>query len=268
MTALTRDVAIAGVGYSELFRGPSPPPRALTFAAARAALDDCGLTGVDIDGIFEYKFGAESPGAQDAARMIGSPNLAAFADIMGTGPSGLAAPLAGVMAVASGVCETVLAYRCITRDAGYTGGMVEGPDRVGGTAQFLTPYGYLGGIMVNMAMQKRRRIAEFGGSAEDFGQIALNARRWSALNPRAALRDPITMDDYLSSRPIVDPLLLLDCDYPVSASVATVITTLERARDLRQAPVVVEAMSFGTGPRCDWVFGDDYLFGGTIPCAR
>jgi acetyl-CoA acetyltransferase len=76
------------------------------------------------------------------------------------------------------------------------------------------------------------------------------------------------MDDYLASRYIVDPLRLLDCDYPVNGSVATVITTAERARDLRQKPVIVDSMSFGTGGQVDWVFGSDYLYGGTTTCSK
>ncbi|MBL7488189.1 thiolase family protein [Frankia sp. AgB1.9] len=268
MSALSRDVAIVGVGYSPLSRDGTPLPRRLAYAAVSEALADAGLPGAAVDGIFEYKFGPESPGAQDVARMIGAPNLTAFADIMPTNPSGLAGPLAGVMAVASGVCETVLAFRCLTRAAGHTGGVRTGPDRIGGADQFLTPYGYLGGILMNMALVKQRWMAQYGRGEEDFGRIAVNARRWSALNPRAVLRDPISMDDYLGSRMIADPLRLLDCDYPVNGAVATVITTAERARDLCQRPVLIDSMAYGTGPEVDWIFGADYLYGGTIPCAQ
>ena len=268
MTALSRDVAVSGVGYSDLSRDGRPNSRQLTFAAVTAALADAGVKGADVDGIFEYKFGPESPGTQDVARMIGAPNLAAFADIMPTNPSGLAGPLAGIMAVASGVCETVVSYRCLTREAGYTGGVKVGPDRIGGQDQYLTPYGYLGGIIMNMALLKRRWMAEYGRTEEDFGRVAVNARRWSALNPRAVLRDPVSMEDYLESRMIAEPLRLLDCDYPINGAVATVITTAERARDLRSRPVLVDSMSYGTGARVDWIFGDDYLYGGAFPCAE
>ncbi|MCU1344890.1 MAG: hypothetical protein JWL70_1156, partial [Acidimicrobiia bacterium] len=268
MTSLTRDVAFVGVGYSELSRAGAANPRALTFAAVSEALTDAGLTGADVDGIFEYRFGPESPSAQEVARLIGAIDLAAFADIFATGPSGLASALAGAMAVASGVCETVVVYRCMTREAGYMGGMVGGGEQYSDQNQFLFPYGYLGGIIVNMAMAKQRWLAQYGRTEEDFGHLAINARRWAGLNPRAMLRDPLTMDDYLSSRYVVDPLRLLDCDYPINGSVATIITTAERARDLRQKPVILDAMSYGTGQECDWVFGTDFLYGGTVPCAE
>lgn len=268
MSSLTRPVAIAGVGYSQLSRKGEPNPNSLAITAAKAALSDAGLSTTDVDGIFEYKFGPESPGAQDMARLLGIPDLAAFADIMASNPSGLGGALAGVMAVASGACETVLVFRCLTRAAGHTGGLASGPELVGGRDQFLTPYGYLGGILVNLAMKKRRWMDEYGRPEDDFGRIAVNARRWSALNPRAVLRDEVTMDDYLSSRMVVDPLRVLDCDYPVNGAVATVITTAERAADLRQPAVLVDAMTYATGRGADWVFGVDFLYGGAFECAN
>lgn len=139
MSGLARPVAIAGVGYSELSRKGEPHPDALALTAARAALADAGVRTSDIDGIFEYKFGPESPGAQDMARLLGVPDLAAFADIMASNPSGLGGVLAGVMAVASGACETVLVFRCLTRSAGHQGGVASGPETVSGRDQFLTP---------------------------------------------------------------------------------------------------------------------------------
>lgn len=268
MSSLTRPVAIAGVGYSELTRKGEPNPNVLALTAARAALSDAGLDACDVDGIFEYKFGPESPGAQDMARLLGVPDLAAFADIMASNPSGLAGALAGVMAVASGVCETVLVFRCLTRAAGHQGGVAAGPETVAGRDQFLTPYGYLGGVLVNLALKKQRWMSEYGRPEDDFGHIAVNARRWSALNPRAVLREEVTMEDYLSSRMVVDPLRVLDCDYPVNGAVATVITTAERAADLRQPAVLVDAMTYATGRGADWMFDVDFLYGGAFDCGK
>jgi acetyl-CoA acetyltransferase len=259
---------VVGVGFSPFTREGTPDPRQLTFTAVMDALADAGLRGHDVDGIFEYKFGPESPTAQQVARLIGAPNLAAFADIMPNNPSGLGGPMAAVMAVASGMCETVVAFRCLTREAGYSGGVKAGPDIVTGPDQHLTPYGYAGGIIVDMALAKRRWMAEYHRGEEDFGRIAVNARRWSALNPRAVLREPISMDDYLGARMIADPLRILDCDYPVNGACATIFTTVPRARDLQQEPVLVESMAYGTGPQVDWVFAGDFLYGGTIPCAE
>jgi acetyl-CoA acetyltransferase len=265
---LARDVAVVGVGYSAISRKGEPDSRGLTFDALSAALSDAGLVGSDVDAIFEYKFGPESPTAQEAARLIGAPDLAAFGDLMPSGPSGLAGSLMAAMAVASGMCETAVAFRSITRAAGHMGGVAEGGEVISDQSQYLLPYGYLGGVLVGMALTKRRWLAEYQRTEEDFGQIALAARRWAALNPRAALRAPLTMDDYLSSPKVADPLRVLDCDYPVNGAAASVFTTAERARDLRQRPVQIDAMSYGTGAEVDWLFGKNFLYGGTGDCAR
>ena len=111
-------------------------------------------------------------------------------------------------------------------------------------------------------------MAEYGRPEDDFGRIAINARQWAALNPRAVLRDKLTMDDYLSARMVAEPLRVLDCDYPINGAVATVITTAERAADLRQPPVLVDAMAYGTGKSADWIFDTDFLYGGTVDCAN
>jgi acetyl-CoA acetyltransferase len=266
-----REVAVVGVGYSDITRRGDPDIRVLTRDAALDALTDAGLVATDLDAIFEYSFGimrGDSPIAVGAQRLLGVPNLTAFNDIMGSGPSGLASAMDAAMAIAAGACETALVYRTITREAGHNGALREGPTRAPGAMQFAAPYGYGGGIILAMAMRKRRRIAELGGSVEDYGQIALNARQWAALNPRAMFRDPITMDDYLDSRVIADPLVLFDCDYPVNAACAAILTTAEHAADLRQPAVLVDALAYGTGSRPDWLYTDDFLFGGTIPCAR
>jgi acetyl-CoA acetyltransferase len=122
--------------------------------------------------------------------------------------------------------------------------------------------------MMSIAMKMRRRMEEFATTQEDFGQVAVNARRWSKDNERAVLRDEVTMEDYLSSRPITEPLLLLDCDYPVSGSVAAILTTRERAVDLAKRPVFVDALAYGTGANPDWVFAEDIMFRGCLPAAR
>jgi acetyl-CoA acetyltransferase len=271
VSGLTRSVAVVGVGYSPITRGGEHDVRRLTLTACRAALDDAGLQPNDVDAIVEYQFGGasgDSPMAVGAQRLLGISNLNVFNDIMGSGPSGLASAMDAAMAVASGACETALVYRCITRSAGHTGALRTGPVSASGADQFSAPYGLGGGIIHTMGMRKQRRIFELGGSSEDYGRIAINARTWAADNERAVLRDPISMDDYLASRSIADPLLLLDCDYPVNGACAAILTTAERAADLAQQPVLVDSLAYGTGANPDWVYGDDLLFGGTRECSR
>jgi acetyl-CoA acetyltransferase len=261
-----RKVAVSGVGYSEVTRGGDPAPEYLTLVAANNAMKDAGLTGKDIDGIFQYSFGIDAPNAIYVQRGLGIDNLVVFQDIMGSGPSGLAGAMAAYASVASGICETAIVYRGITRTAGSTGKISLTPPPptpgAGGMAAG-TVYG-VNGLIPTMGMRMRRRIHDYKASIEDYGHIAVNARRWGSMNERAVLRAEISMEDYLNSRLLADPLHLLDCDYPVNGACAVVITTAERAESLRTKPVYIDSMAYGTGRNPDWVVGDDFLFGGTI----
>ncbi|MCH7929612.1 MAG: thiolase family protein, partial [Proteobacteria bacterium] len=258
-----RPVAIAGVGYSAISREDGPRIERLAVEACKNAIDDAGVAVEDIDGVFDYAFGFDSPDCHYIQRALGIPDLAAYADIGAMGPSGLGGALTGITAVASGACETAVVFRAITRAAGHTGtsraGGGEQLGQMGSSMQFTMPYGHFP-IIPTIGMMMRRRIEELGGSQEDYGYISLNGRRWAAMNERAVLREPITMEDYLNSRILADPLRLFDCDYPVSGANAVVITSAERARDLPQKPAIVDAMAYATGPAADWLQTEDFLF--------
>ena len=267
MTQLGREVAIVGVGYSRLSRGDDPDPRKLTYDASLDALADAGLAATEVDGIYHFFHEVgESPPSAWLQRQLGIPNLNGYLDFS-NGPSGMGPPMVAAMAVAAGICEVALAYRTLPQRQG-NNARVTMSNEVSGPRQFTDVYGHGAGILANYALKKRRRMAELGVSAEEFGLIAINARRWAALNQRALFRTPITMDEYLSSRVIVDPLLLYDCDYPINGSCALLITTAERAGDLRHKPVWFDAMAWGTGAGADLNFMDDYLYGGSIDCSR
>ncbi|MGX7678855.1 thiolase family protein [Jatrophihabitans sp. DSM 45814] len=262
-----RKVAISGVGYSKVTRAGDPAPERLTLQATNNAMKDAGLTGKDIDGIFQYSFGIDAPNAIYVQKGLGIDNLVIFQDIMGSGPSGLAGAMSAYSAVASGACETAIVYRGITRSAGSTGKISTTPPPPTPGAGGMAAGGIYGvnGLIPTMGMRMRRRIHDFAGATiEDYGQIAVNARKWGSMNDRAVLRDEITMDDYLNSRLLADPLHLLDCDYPVNGACAVVITTAERAADLPTKPVYIDSAAYGTGRNPDWVTADDFLFGGTI----
>ena len=107
-----------------------------------------------------------------------------------------------------------------------------------------------------LALHARRHMHLYGTTKEQLGWLAVNSRRNAALNPRAAFRDPLTMDDYLSARMISNPFGLLDCDVPVDGSVAFVVSTADAAPDCDH-PVRVEACggSLGLG---GWDQRSDY----------
>ena len=269
MNRAGREVAVVGVGYSDVTRRGEPDIRVMTHDAALDALGDAGLVATDLDAIFEYSFGmmrGDSPIAVRAQRLLGVPNLTAFNDIMGTGPSGLASAMDAAMAISAGACETALVYRTITREAGHNGGLHEGPTRAARPDA------------VRRAVRLRRRDHPRDGDEE--ASPHRRARRVGrGLRPdraqRPALGRAVSTRDVPRRRSrwtttsarasIADPLLLFDCDYPVNAACAAVLTTAERAADLRQPAVLVDALAYGTGSRPDWLYTDDFLFGGTDP---
>src|SRR5204863_1652990 len=100
-----------------------------------------------------------------------------------------------------------------------------------------------------VAMQAQRYMHDHGATSEDFGRVSVAARRHAATNPKAWFyQQPITLEDHQQSRWIVEPLHLLDCCQESDGAVAIVVTSDERARDLRQPAVVIEAAAQGAGP--------------------
>ena len=98
------------------------------------------------------------------------------------------------------------------------------------------------------AFWARRHMHEFGTTPEHFGAIAVAARKHAARNPQARFyQQPITMDDYLNCRMVVDPIRLFDCCLETDGACAVVVTSAERARDLRHPPSYIRAMAQGTG---------------------
>ena len=108
--------------------------------------------------------------------------------------------------------------------------------------QFEQPFG-LAGPPTGYALAATRHMHEYGTTSEQLAELAVSTRKWAQLNPRAIMRDPLTVDDVLGSRMISWPLHLLDCCLVTDAGGAVVVTSAERARDLPKQPVYV----LGTG---------------------
>ena len=92
----------------------------------------------------------------------------------------------------------------------------------------------------------------YGVTTEQLAQIALNARRNAARNPKAIYRDPMSFDDYLNARMISTPLRLFDCDVPCDGATAVIVSRRELAEDMAQPPVYIEAMGAALHDRTNW----------------
>lgn len=204
--------------------------RALEAEVIRQALDDAGLTLADVDGV------AHAWSSLDLAEFLGISPV--FTEATYTGGSGYELYVEkAAAAIAAGLAETIVVVYGATprgdRRRG-TGGWVEQP---GPRDEWEVPYGL--GLMGSYALAASRHMAQYGTTSEQLAAIAVNTRKWAALNPNAKLRDPLTVDDVLASPQICTPLHLLDCCLVTDGAGAVVVTSAERARDLAKPPVYV-----------------------------
>ncbi|MEV8434874.1 acetyl-CoA acetyltransferase [Streptomyces chartreusis] len=204
--------------------------RALEARVIKAALDDAGLTLADVDGV------AHTDSSLDLAEFLGIAPVFSEATYNGGSSFELYVEKAAA-AIAAGLAETVLIVYAATprgdrRRGG--GGWVDPP---GPRDEFEVPYGL--GLIGSYALAANRHMSRYGTTSEQLAAIAVNTRRWAAMNPRARLREPITVDDVLSSAQVCTPLRLLDCCLVTDGAGAVVVTSAERARDLRKPPVYV-----------------------------
>ncbi|WP_243866616.1 thiolase C-terminal domain-containing protein [Actinophytocola oryzae] len=249
------DVAITGIGASEIGRRLMVSPLALTVRACERAVANAGLSFSDIDGLSTY------PGAGQVAG-FGEGGLTALEAALGLrptwynggsetfGPGG--SVIAAMLAVASGLARHVLCYRTVwesTYGELVKRGRIRPPG--GRTTSWLVPFGATSAAHT-LAQNAGRHFHRYGTTRETLGWIALNQRANAALNPDAIYRDPMTMDDYLTARPITTPFGLYDCDVPCDASVAVVVSAKETACDLPRPPVFVEAVGTQIIERIEW----------------
>ncbi len=233
-------VAVAGIGSTGFSRSSDRTPLANAIQAATAAVRDAGLTAADIDGIV-MPGEPGGPGPNVVASALG---LARVSHFSRTAPVAMFAFADAVHAVFAGACDSALvvypymrlpwASRQAANDPfrrHMAVGMATVPESIANAA------GY--------AAWASRYLAEYGVSRDAFARVAVNMRANAARNELAAITTPLTIADYYEARMIREPLGMLDMDLPVDGADAFVITTTERARDLRQPPVLVHAATTG-----------------------
>jgi acetyl-CoA acetyltransferase len=246
---------LSGMGRSAIGRRLMVDPLSLTVDACLAAVEDAGLTLDDIDGLSTYP-GAGSMGmseggitAVEEALRIHPTWINGGFDLPGPGGSIVAA----MLAVAGGLCRHVLCFRTVWESTFAAlrlhpggGGRVSGAMH-----EHRLPFGAASAAQW-IGMNANQYLHRYGATREMLGWIALNGRANAARNPAAIYRDPLTMDDYLSARPITSPFGLYDCDVPCDASIAVVVSDASVAVDLPRPAVRVEAVGTQITERISW----------------
>jgi acetyl-CoA acetyltransferase len=208
--------------------------RALEVSMVLAALDDAGLTLADVDGV------CHTESAVGFAEYLGVHPT--FTDSTMTGGSSYEVHLEhAAAAIAAGLCEVVVSVYASTPRSDRTQKrrvqrrFPAGPNPM---AEWEWPFG-LRMPMGPYALAASRHMHQFGTTSEQLAQIAVSTREWASKNPRARYQTPLTIDEVLESPMQVSPLHLLDCCLVTDGAGAFVMTSAERARSLRQAPVYV-----------------------------
>lgn len=198
--------------------------------AAKAALEDAGLSMRDVDGLLVAgMWGNPGPGLLPSVTLgeyLGI--VPRFADTTNIGGSAFEAHVAhAAMAIEKGYCDVALIVYGSTQRSERSRTLGGRPSIL--TMQFENVWGLpqpVGGY----AMAARRHMHEFGTTEEQLAEIAVATRHWASLNPDATMREPITIDDVMGSTPIADPLKRLDCCLVTDGAGAIVMTTAENAR--------------------------------------
>ena len=237
--------AIVGVGATPYSKNSGVSTLTMALHAISAAVEDAGLTLDDIDGVACHRVNDSAP-ASIVAESIGKQDLHFFLDQFGGGSTSHAIVGAAAMAVATGQAECVVCWRSVNARSEFRMGGTGRPPPDQLEFQYQYPYGYAHPPQ-QFAMIASEYMINYGATYEDFGSVAIAQRWYAERNERALMRTPLTMDDYLASRWIVEPLRLFDCCLETDAGIAVVITSAERARDLRQTPVTISGAMWGSG---------------------
>jgi acetyl-CoA acetyltransferase len=248
MTGFKRDAAcVVGIGRSEWGPRGALAGKGISRLALEAIHDACrdaGLDHRDVDGFSGYCDEANLPA--DFAVSLGSRDLRYSGLVWGGRGSGLPGAVANAyMAVATGVAQCVVVVRSLVQVA-RLGQSVASGTRLGDAlplpASYTTPFGMALPAAI-YALKARRHMALYGTTTDHFAEITINARRNAVRNPDARFREEISVGEHHDSRLICDPLRLLDCCMESDGAAAVIVTSPERARDLRSTPVLIRAVS-------------------------
>jgi acetyl-CoA acetyltransferase len=273
---IEKRAAVTGVGQSDVGRRLGREPLELTIDACLNAIEHAGLTTHDIDGLSTYpgSAGGVPPGftgagayeLMDALRL----NLGWYNGGLETSGQ-LGSVINACLAVGAGLANHVLCFRSVWegsaqgskgRAAVMPGGGGDGGGmKAAGFLQWNLTFS-VPSAAIWIALFAQRHMHLYGTTREQMAWIALNARRNAEVNPKAIYRDPMSMDDYMAARTISTPFCLYDCDVPCDGATAIIVSRLDRARDMPNRPLRVEAVGAAINGRPSW---DQYEDLSTMP---
>jgi acetyl-CoA acetyltransferase len=246
---MTQQAAIVGIGQTEFSKNSGRSELQLAAEASLAALEDAGLDPADVDGMITFTL--DPSDEIGLARCLGVRDLAYTTRIPGGGAASVATVHQAAAAVLGGAASVVLIWRAMNERSAYrfgqpmvppSGGVVNVAGNGTGSLLWCMPFGAQTPASWE-ALSSGQYMHTFGVTNRDLGHVSVAQRKHAATNPLAWFHGkPITLEEHQQSRWIMEPLLrLLDCCQESDGGVALVITSLARARDLKQRPARIVA---------------------------
>lgn len=230
-SALRATTAIVGVAESDLGEvGPGLNSLDLIGQATTRALADAGLAKSDIDAVFCQSAFFQLPPVAAAEYLGIRPR---YSDSTAVGGSSFVAYLRhATAAINAGMCEVALiVYGSTQRSAG---GLI----RSGAALTKSYEASFKPRMPITAyALAAARHMHQYGTTREQLAEIAVAARKWAQLNPKAFEQGELTVEDVLAARTVSSPLTVRDCCLITDGGGAVIVTSAERARDLAKAPV-------------------------------
>lgn len=235
--------AITGVGETAYLRGSPLSAFELQIEASLAAIHDAGLDPKDIDGIIPI--GITGAPAEAFVTNFGIADLRFSALTPLGGASGIAGLQCAIAAIDAGICNHVLVPAGRNVSSGARAGVrIHNMPQFHLVTEFELPQGAIAPAQLYAPMA-RRHMELYGTTSRQFGEIAVTMRAHAALNGNAIMTQPITLEDHQNSRMIADPFRLLDCSLESDGGAAFVVSSAERARDMRQPRVQLLGIAEG-----------------------
>jgi acetyl-CoA acetyltransferase len=238
--------AITGIGCTEFSKDSGVGVFTLAARAVKAAVADAGLDVRDIDGLATFGVN-DSISPNVLGQALGIQSMRWYLDQWLGGSVSLSILGQAALAVSAGVADCVVCYRALN---GRSEVRMNGSGAARMRPPWDLPFKMAGGVMApaqEIALAARSHMERYGTTSEDLGRIAILSREHALDNDRAMMRDPMTMDDYLASRWIVEPFRKYDCCLETDGAVAVVVVPSERAKDLRHRPVHLQGAAWGGG---------------------
>tara|TARA_R110000823_G_scaffold91174_1_gene201060 strand:+ start:19390 stop:20562 length:1173 start_codon:yes stop_codon:yes gene_type:complete len=245
MTIAMRDAAaIAGIGMTEFSKASGVSELALAAECVKAACDDAGLAPAEIDGFVSYTL--DSTDEIEVARAVGAGDLTFFSKINYGGGAAVGTIAQAAMAVATGQANAVVCYRAMNGRSGQRMGQGISGNIISSDLIHWSWYMAYGMLIPGswIALIANKYMHKYGVTREDLGRVAIGQRNYALQNPRAfGYGKPLTLEQYLEAPLLAYPLCLYDFCQETDGGCAILVTSAERARDLRQAPALIRGVT-------------------------